>query len=150
MREESNIQNLTESKKSKKEKKIIVNTFLGDLSEAGRFTQVEEDLIDAGSAISGCGPAFADIFIEALADGGVACGLPRNMAYELAGQMLLGAARLSLEGTHPGILKDNVCSPGGTTIQGVRTLEKGKFRSCVTEAVIAAFEKANNIKRITK
>ena len=102
--------------------------------------------MDAGSSISGCGPAFADLFLEALADGGVACGLPRVQANELAAQMLLGAARLALEGQHPGVLKDAVCSPGGTTIQGVRTLEKGAFRSTVTEAVIAAYEKSLQIK----
>lgn len=116
--------------------------FLDFMSGAGRFAQLEERLIDAGSAVSGCGPAFADMFIEALADGGVACGLPRALAQELAAQMLAGSAKLVLEsGKHPGELKDAVCSPGGSTIQGVRTLEKAGFRGAVTDAVIAAYEK---------
>ena len=103
---------------------------------------VPEKLIDAGASVAGCGPAFVDLFIEALADGGVACGLPRAKALEYAAQMTAGAAKLILEsGKHPGRLKDEVCSPGGTTIQGVRALEKGGLRSAVTEAVIAAYEK---------
>ena len=98
--------------------------------------------MDAGSAVSGCGPAFADLFLEALADGGVACGLPRAQALEFAAQMTAGSARLILEsGRHPGELKDAVCSPGGTTIQGVRTLEEEGFRAAVINAVIAAYEK---------
>lgn len=120
--------------------------FLELMSGAGRFARLEERLIDAGSSVSGCGPAFVDLFLEALADGGVACGLPRATAMELAAQMTLGAAALVLaSGEHPGALKDAVCSPGGTTIQGVRTLEKNGFRSAVTEAVIAAYEKNFNL-----
>lgn len=124
-----------------------LDRFLELMSGAGRFTRLEERLIDAGSSISGCGPAFADLFIEALADGGVACGLPRSAAIEMAAQMLLGSAALVLEsGKHPGQLKDAVCSPGGTTIQGVRALEKNGFRSAVMEAVIAAYEKNFDLK----
>ena len=116
--------------------------FLAAMAGAGRFARLEERLIDAGSAVSGCGPAFVDLFVEALADGGVACGLPRAQAQEFAAQMTLGAARLLLEsGKHPGRLKDEVCSPGGSTIQGVRALESGAFRAAVMNAVIAAFEK---------
>ena len=93
--------------------------------------------------MSGCGPAFAYLFIESLADGAVACGLPRAKAQEYAAQMALGAARMVLEsGQHPGALKDAVCSPGGTTIQGVRALEEHSFRAAVQSAVIAAFEKS--------
>lgn len=122
------------------------SVFLNDLSSAGRFVPLPESLIDAGSAVSGCGPAFADLFLEALADGGVACGLPRAAALELAAQMVLGSAKLILEsGEHPGVLKDAVCSPGGTTIQGVRKLESAGFRGAVMEAVIAAYEKNFNI-----
>lgn len=117
-------------------------TFLAACAKAGRFSSLPEHLIDAGSAVSGCGPAFADLFLEALADGGVACGLPRAQALEFAAQMLAGAARLVLEtGHHPGVLKDAVCSPGGTTIQGVRKLEESCFRGTVMNAVIAAYEK---------
>ena len=124
-----------------------VQTFLDAMAGAGRFSPLPEKLIDAGSAVAGCGPAFADLFIEALADGGVACGLPRAQALEFAAQMVVGSARLVLEsGQHPGALKDAVCSPGGTTIQGVRTLEAGGFRSAVMEAVIAAYEKNFDLK----
>ena len=119
-----------------------LQTFLADLSRSGRFECLPERLMDAGSAVSGCGPAFADLFLEALADGGVACGLPRDQAYRLAAQMLVGSVRLAQQGVHPGQLKDQVCSPGGTTIQGVRALEKSAFRSAVMEAVIAAYEKS--------
>ena len=83
-----------------------------------------------------------DLFIESLADGGVACGLSRSQAMELAIQTVLGSARLvQRSGQHPGALKDAVCSPGGATIQGVRTLEAAGFRSAVMEAVIASWEK---------
>lgn len=112
------------------------------LSGAGRLDALPESLIDAGSAISGCGPAFAYLFLEALADGGVACGLPRAKAQEYAAQTLAGAAELVLQsGQHPGTLKDAVCSPAGTTIQGVRALERSGLRSAAMEAVIAAYEK---------
>ena len=112
------------------------------LGEAGELDELSEALIDAGSAVAGCGPAFVYAFIEALADGGVACGLPRDKAQRYGAQMLVGAAKLVLEsGQHPGVLKDAVCSPGGSTIQGVRALEEGGFRGVVMDAVISAFEK---------
>jgi len=118
------------------------DTFLDAMSLCGRLDQLAEDLIDAASAVSGCGPAYACMFMEALADGGVACGLPRAKAMEYAAQMLLGSAEMALQsGQHPGELKDAVCSPKGSTIQGVRALEANGFRSAVLEAVIAAFEK---------
>lgn len=121
--------------------------FLEAMAGAGRFSRLPERLMDAGSAVSGCGPAFADLFLEAMADGGVACGLPRAQALEFAAQMVLGAARLILEsGKHPGELKDAVCSPGGSTIQGVRRLEEAGFRGTVMGAVIAACEKNGNLK----
>lgn len=121
--------------------------FLDGCAGAGRFSALPEHLMDAASAVAGCGPAFADLFLEALADGGVACGLPRAQALEYAAQMLAGAARLALEsGEHPGRLKDAVCSPGGTTIQGVRKLEESGFRGSVMNAVIAAYEKTLELK----
>lgn len=121
-------------------------TFLHMMKEAGRFDELPENLIDAGSAVSGCGPAFAYLFVEALADGGVACGLPRTKAQEYAAQMLLGAADMVLKSAeHPGALKDAVCSPAGSTIQGVRALENGGFRGDVFEAVIAAYEKTKEL-----
>ena len=112
------------------------------MAGAGRLDQLPEGLIDAGSAVSGCGPAFVYLFIEALADGGVACGLPREKALTYAAQTVLGSAELVLQSSkHPGALKDAVCSPAGTTIQGVRALEQNGFRSAAMEAVIAAYEK---------
>ena len=120
--------------------------FLDSMAGAGRFAAIPESQMDVGSAVSGCGPAFAYLFIEALADGGVACGLPRDKALAYAAQMAAGSARMVLEsGSHPGALKDAVCSPGGSTIQGVRTLEKNGFRSAVMEAVIAACEKSASL-----
>ena len=119
-----------------------LDDFAALLAPAGLVDSVPEGLIDAASAVSGCGPAFAYLFVEALADGGAACGLPRDKATAYAAQMLAGAARMVLEsGRHPGELKDAVCSPGGTTIQGVRTLEERGFRAAAMDAVIAAYEK---------
>ena len=126
---------------------IELQIFLSAMVGAGRLSPLPEHLMDAGSAVSGCGPAFVDLFIEALADGGVACGLPRASALEFAAQMVAGSAKLILEsGKHPGVLKDAVCSPGGTTIQGVRALEAGNFRGTVMEAVIKAYEKNFDLK----
>ena len=126
---------------------IELQIFLAAMAGAGRLSPLPEHLMDAGSAVSGCGPAFVDLFIEALADGGVACGLPRASAREFAAQMVAGSAKLILEsGKHPGVLKDAVCSPGGTTIQGVRALEAGNFRGTVMEAVIKAYEKNFDLK----
>lgn len=123
--------------------------FLRAMQPAGRLDQLPEHLIDAASAVSGCGPAFACMFLEALADGGVACGLPRGKAQEYAAQMLLGTAKLVLEsGSHPGALKDAVCSPGGSTIQGVLALENHGFRSAAASAVIAAFEKNKSLSKL--
>lgn len=123
--------------------------FLTAMGHCGRLDKIPEYLIDAASAVSGCGPAFAYMFIEALADGGVACGLPRAKAMEYAAQMLQGSAKLFLEtGKHPGELKDAVCSPAGSTIQGVRKLEQYAFRAAVTDAVIAAFDKNLEMKKM--
>ena len=112
------------------------------LGAAGRLVSVPERLIDAGCALSGCGPAFAYLFIEGLADGAVECGLPRQVATELAAQTVLGAAKMVLStGRTPGELKDAVCSPGGTTICGVHALERAGLRCAAMDAVAAAYEK---------
>ncbi len=123
-----------------------VDEFLCAMRAAGKLYPMSEKLFDAGTAVSGCGPAYADLFIEAMADGGVACGLSRRDALRLAAQTLLGSAKLYLEGDrHPAQLKDAVCSPAGSTIQGVRVLEKAGFRSALIEAVIAACEKTQKL-----
>ena len=115
--------------------------FLSAMQAAGSFLPIEERLMGAGMAVSGCGPAYVDLFVESLADAGVAGGLTRKDAMMLAAQTVLGSAKLILEsGKHPGVLKDEVCSPGGTTIQGVRKLEEKGFRSAVIEAALATDE----------
>ena len=116
------------------------------LSGAGRLDEIDEKLIDAASAVAGCGPAFVYMFIEALSDGAVECGLPRDKAMTYAAETLAGAAEMVLKtGKHPGQLKDEVCSPGGSTIEGVRALEDGKFRANTASAVIAAYEKTKKL-----
>lgn len=118
------------------------DAFVRMLAPCGTLDALPEHLLDAASAVAGCGPAFVDLFLEALADGGVACGLPRDKALLYAEQMTEGAARMARETkAHPGALKDAVCSPGGSTIQGVRALEAGGMRSAVFEAVLAAYAK---------
>lgn len=109
---------------------------------AGKVAVVEDHVYTPANGISGCGPAFVYAFIEAMADGGVRYGVPRALAYELAAQTLVGAAKMVLEtGEHPGQLKDAVCSPGGTTIEGMYALEKGGMRAAVMDAVGATVEK---------
>ena len=116
------------------------------MAPAGALDELNEHLIDAASAVSGCGPAYAYLFIEALADGGVKNGLPRAKAQRYAAQMLLGSAEMVLRtGRHPGQLKDEVCSPGGSTIAGVAALERSGFRSACIEAVDAAVEKTRQL-----
>lgn len=113
------------------------------MSSFGRAIVIPERLMDAASAVAGSSPAFVFMFIEALADGAVAAGMPRSQAYEFASAAVAGSAQLLLEtGRHPGDLKDMVCSPGGTTIDGVRALEDGAFRAAVMNAVGACVEKA--------
>ncbi len=120
--------------------------FLKILSPAGKLDEIPEKLIDAASAVAGCGPAFAYMFIEALADGAVACGLPRDKAILYACEMLRGSASMVMKtGKHPGLLKDEVCSPGGSTIEGVGALEDGAFRGTVSSAVTAAFDKTKKL-----
>ena len=122
--------------------------FLRYMAPAGKLFPLAEKLQDAGSAVAGCGPAFAAMFLEAMADGGVACGLPRAAAVQYAAQMMLGTAKMVLEtNQHPGVLKDSVCSPAGSTIQGVRTLEERGMRAAVLDAVTVAYEKNVELKK---
>jgi pyrroline-5-carboxylate reductase len=116
------------------------------LSAVGVALQVKENLLDAVTGLSGSGPAYVYQFIEALSDGGVAAGLPRDIATKLAAQTVLGGAKMVLEtGQHPGALKDQVTSPGGTTIEGIHELEKGRLRATVISAVRAATEKSKKL-----
>ena len=119
-----------------------VEGFLNFMQHAGILDRLPEKLIDAGSALSGCGPAFVCLFAEALADGAVACGLTRAQAITYAAQTLKGTAQMLLEtDMHPGQLKDAVCSPGGSTIAGVAALEQGALRASVIEAIACAYNR---------
>jgi pyrroline-5-carboxylate reductase len=112
------------------------------LGSVGRARRVEEKLLDAVTGLSGSGPAFAAVFCEALADGGVAAGLPRALAQELAAQVLVGVGRWVLENGSPAALKDLVTSPAGTTIAGLQALEAGGLRAATAAAVRAAAERS--------
>ncbi|ART75540.1 pyrroline-5-carboxylate reductase [Sutcliffiella horikoshii] len=113
----------------------------------GKAEVLPEKLMDAVPAVSGSSPAYVYMFIEALADGAVQQGIARNQAYTMAAQAVLGAAKMVLEtGKHPGELKDNVCTPGGATIEAVTTLEKHGFRSAVVSAMEACTEKSKRLK----
>jgi len=115
-------------------------------STVGLALQVKESLLDAVTGLSGSGPAYGYLIIEALSDGGVAAGLPRDVATRLAAQTMLGAARMVLEtGIHPGALKDMVTSPGGTTIEGIHELEKAGLRAGLMNAVRAAADKSRKL-----
>ena len=116
------------------------------LSSMGKASEIPERLIDAVVGVSGSSPAYVFLFIEAMADGAVAAGMPRSQAYEFAAQAVLGSAKMVLEtGKHPGELKDMVCSPGGTTIQAVKVLEEKGFRAAVMDAMDACIEKSKSL-----
>lgn len=119
-----------------------LDSFLQDLSFAGTLDALEEGLMDAVSALSGSGPAYVYMFLEAMADGAVACGIPRAKALNYAAATVIGAAETMLAtGQHPGALKDAVCSPKGSTIVGVRTLEEHGFRGAVMDCIEATYRK---------
>ena len=116
------------------------------LNKAGLLVELGEGLIDASTGLAGCGPAFVYLFIEALADAGVQTGLPRETALKMAAQTVVGAGQLVLENQeHPGVLKDQVCSPGGSTIAGVASLEAHAFRGTVMDAVGQAYKRTQEL-----
>jgi pyrroline-5-carboxylate reductase len=118
------------------------------LETVGEVVEVPESMMDAVTGLSGSGPGYVALMVEALADGGVAAGLPRAIALQLALQTVRGTAQLlQEEGIHPGELKDRVTSPGGTTIAGIAQLEKSGFRSAVIEAVKAAWMRSQELGR---
>ena len=120
----------------------MITDWLEDMSECGLLDPLEERLMDAASALSGSGPAYLYLMLEAMADGGVACGLPRAKAMDYAAMTMAGAAVIYLSTQqHPGALKDAVCSPGGSTIAGVRILEQRGFRGAAMDCVCAAYAK---------
>ncbi|AFS79406.1 pyrroline-5-carboxylate reductase ProC [Gottschalkia acidurici 9a] len=128
---------------SEEETEDIKNIF----KSCGEIEIIEEKFMDAIVPISGSSPAYIYMMIEALADGGVLLGLPRKLSYKLAAQSVLGSAKMVLETeTHPGELKDAVCSPGGTTIEAVAKLEEKGFRSSIIEAMISAYDKTKKLK----
>ena len=116
------------------------------LAKAGLLVELADGLIDAATGLAGCGPAFVYLFIEALADAGVQAGLPREMALKMAAQTVVGAGQMVLESQqHPGVLKDQVCSPGGSTIAGVASLEEHAFRGTVMDAVHQAYKRTQEL-----
>ncbi|HHW70444.1 MAG TPA: pyrroline-5-carboxylate reductase [Clostridiales bacterium] len=118
------------------------------LSCLGEIELIDESLINAVTGVSGSGPAYVFMFIEALADGGVLMGLSREQAYRMAAQTLIGAAKMYMETkTHPGELKDMVCSPGGTTIEAVYALEKHNFRASIIEAVKVCTQRGEELSK---
>lgn len=128
--------------------KAELDEFFEFMSQSGQFDMIPENLIDAGSAVSGCGPAFVYMFMQSLADGAVECGLPRDKAIRYAAETVIGSAKMALEsGKHPEKLKDEVCSPGGTTIAGVHALENRGFRAACMEAVTEAYDKTLKLKK---
>lgn len=132
-----------ETQFSLEEKEIIEQIF----SSFGKVEIVEERLMSAVTCASGSSPAYVYMFIEALADAAVKYGMPRDMAYEFVAQTVMGSAKMVLETKeHPGKLKDQVCSPGGTTIAGVAALEEYGFRNAIIKATDACYEKAEHIK----
>ena len=120
----------------------MLGNWLQDMRFCGLLDSLEERLIDAASALSGSGPAYMYVLLEALSDGAVACGIPRAKAMEYAAMTMAGAAEMYLATKqHPGALKDAVCSPGGSTIAGIRELENHGFRAAAMDCVIATYRR---------
>lgn len=124
----------------------MLASFLEDMAQAGTFDALPEKLMDAATAVAGCGPAYMYMMLEAMADGAVVCGLPRDKAMRYAAATMAGAAQMVLQsGQHPGALKDAVCSPGGSTIAGVQTLEQHGFRGAVIDCVTDAYRRTQEL-----
>ena len=120
----------------------MLSDWLYDMAPCGLLDALDESLMDAASALSGSGPAYMYMLLEALADGAVACGIPRAKALDYAAMTMAGAAEMYLATKqHPGAMKDAVCSPGGSTIQGVKVLENHGFRAAAMECVAAAYQR---------
>ena len=120
--------------------------FLALFAKAGKLYKLEEHLIDAGTALSGCGPAFVYLFIEALAEGAEKCGVPGEIAVELAAGTVLGAAKMALESEKdPAELRQNVCSPGGSTIEGVKSLEADDLRAIIHQAIKKSYDRTKEL-----
>lgn len=136
-----------DDKISKKQKIEVISIF----KSFGKIEELDEDLMDAFTSIAGSSPAYVYMMIEAMADGGVLQGIPREKAYTIAAQAVLGSAKVVLDtGIHPGILKDNVCSPNGTTIEAVAKLEELGFRSSIIEAMRICGEKSKKMTKTNK
>ncbi|KAF8398274.1 hypothetical protein HHK36_017201 [Tetracentron sinense] len=121
----------------------IISSMFGAI---GKVWRADEKYLDAVTGLSGSGPAYIYLAIDAMADGGVAAGLPRELALGLASQTVLGAASMAVNtGKHPGQLKDDVASPGGTTIAGIHELEKGGFRGILINAIVAAAKRSREL-----
>lgn len=119
-----------------------LNFFLKNMSGAGDLTEIDESLMNCGCSVSGCGPAFVYMFIKSLAQGGIECGINPDVAVKLAAQTVLGSAKLLIEsGKDPDVLKQNVCSPGGSTIEGVKSLEADNLQEIVKKAVKASYKR---------
>lgn len=117
-------------------------------SSFGRVEIVDEKLMDGVTAVSGSSPAYVFMMIEAMADAAVLEGIPRQQAYAMAAQTVMGSAKMVLDtGIHPAILKDNVCSPGGTTIEAVASLEKNGFRTAIIEAMKECANKSREMSK---
>ena len=124
----------------------LFDEFISLIKEAGEFEKVPEAMVDVATSVSSCSPAFVFMFIEAMADGGVQMGIPRDQAMRLAAKAVEGSAAMVLKsGKHPGALKDAVCSPGGSTIVGVTALEEYGMRNAVIQAVIKSAEKNRSL-----
>lgn len=127
----------------------MLQDWLNDMQPCGTLDALDEQLIDAASALSGSGPAYMYLLLEALADGAVACGIPRTKAMHYAAVTMAGAAEMYLQtGIHPGALKDAVCSPGGSTIAGIQVLEERGFRGAAMDCVVAAYQRNRELGKV--